>query len=84
MKFLVARCPLDVWDESGHTALMRASWNGNTEIVIALIGSGAKLNSANNWGKTALHIASRKGHVETVDALEAAGALRDDQRSICV
>jgi ankyrin repeat protein len=49
-------------DRDGDTALIRASWNGNTEIVELLIAAACDINAANIEGNTALIWASLNGH----------------------
>ena len=58
----------------GNTALMWASYNGNVEIVQALIDKGADINANSNPGRTALMWASISGHKEVVQLLLAKGA----------
>ena len=47
--------------QDGRTALIQASWNGYSEVVKALVASGADLNAKNNvrisgWGKAHMHV----------------------------
>ena len=42
-------------DNSGETALYRASFMGKLEVVKHLMASGADQNLRNNYGETALH-----------------------------
>ena len=35
----------------GYTALIKAAWNGNVEIVKNLIAHGANVNKKQHWGK---------------------------------
>ncbi|MBQ7069621.1 MAG: ankyrin repeat domain-containing protein, partial [Synergistaceae bacterium] len=66
---------VNVKDNDGWTALMRAADNGNAEAVNILIKAGADVNAKNNYyGSTALMIAARQGNAETVNALIKAGA----------
>jgi ankyrin repeat protein len=59
------------------SALIRASFNGNHEIVKLLIDKGAKVNQQNHNGETALMIAARKQYLDIVETLLGAGALPD-------
>ena len=56
------------------TALMRAAWNGNPEVLALLLSSGAEVEVRDNAGKTALMKAAESGKVEAVKALLSAGA----------
>jgi ankyrin repeat protein len=56
------------------TPLMYAAGRGHTEIVQALIASGAAVNARDMAGHTALMFAANNGQPETVKALVAAGA----------
>ena len=58
----------------GHTALMRAALNGNTEKVKALIHQGADINQRDDNGRTALMFAVINTHYETVKVLLDYGA----------
>lgn len=57
----------------GQTALMIASYHGDTEMVRLLISKGADVN-ADCEGDTALNWAKQQGHSEIVRLLIAAGA----------
>lgn len=59
----------------GQTALMIASYHGDTEMVRLLISSGADVN-VDCEGDTALAWARQKNHGEIVSLLIAAGATR--------
>lgn len=59
------------------TPLMRASFKGDTDIVLALIQGGAKVNLSDPEGRTALMWAV--GHPETMQALIQAGAQVNQQ-----
>lgn len=59
------------------TPLMRASLKGGTDIVLALIQGGAKVDLAAPGGRTALMWAA--GHPETMEALIKAGAQVNQQ-----
>ena len=58
----------------GHTALMRAALNGNTETVKDLIHQGVDINQRDENGRTALMFAVINTHYETVKVLLEYGA----------
>lgn len=62
-------------DEYGATALSRASYRGNKDLVQLLLAQpGIKLDQPNVDGQTALMLAAENGHAEIVDLLLKAGA----------
>ena len=58
----------------GHTALMRAALDGNTESVKELINQGGNINQRDDNGRTALMFAVINGHYETMKVLLEHGA----------
>jgi len=60
--------------EHGHTALMRAALDGDTETVKALIHQGADINQRDDNGRTALMFAVINTHYETMKVLLEYGA----------
>jgi len=58
----------------GHTALMRAALDGNTEKVKELIHQGAEINQRDDIGRTALMFAAINTHYETMKVLLELGA----------
>jgi len=60
--------------EHGHTALMRAALDGNTERVEELIYQNADINQRDDNGRTALMFAAINTHYETVKVLLESGA----------
>ena len=60
--------------EYGHTALMRAALDGDTETVRALIHQGADINQRDDNGRTALMFAVINMHYETMKVLLEYGA----------
>ena len=60
--------------EHGHTALMRAALDGDTETVKALIHQGADINQRDDNGRTALMFAVINSHYETMRVLLEYGA----------
>ena len=58
----------------GHTAVMRAALDGNTEIVKELLQQGADINQRDDNGRTALMFAVINTHYETVKVLLDYGA----------
>ncbi len=69
-----AKRKIGVIGRNGVTALMRATIEGHTETVKALIDAGVDVNARNNTGGTALMVAVREGHAEVVKILKQAGA----------
>ena len=61
-------------DSDGRTALYKASWNGEIELVARLLAAGADVEAKDNDGFTALIRASGKGHTEIVEMLLDKGA----------
>src|SRR5215813_3272825 len=60
--------------EHGHTALMRAALDGDTETVRELIQQGADINQRDDFGRTALMFAVMNMHYETMKVLLEDGA----------
>lgn len=60
--------------QHGHTALMRAALDGNTDRVQELILQGADINQRDDEGRTALMFAVINGHYETMKVLLEHGA----------
>ena len=58
----------------GHTPLMRAALEGNTERVRELIDRGADVDQRDDNGRTALMFAVINAHCETMNVLLEAGA----------
>jgi len=58
----------------GHTPLMRAALDGNTERVKELIHQGADINQRDDNGRTALMFAVINTHYETMKVLLEYGA----------
>jgi ankyrin repeat protein len=52
-----------------QTQLMVASWNGQKDVVFALLEAGADVNIRNSSGWTALMAAAAKGHAEIQEVL---------------
>ena len=72
---LLAHGAEDDTPEDDYTALMRASFDGYTAIVDALLSSGVDVNARNRYGRTALYASlHRKGHEEIVKLLLLHGA----------
>ena len=53
-----AGMPVDIVDGDGWTALKRAAFNNQTDVVRYLLNNGANMNEQDRWGKTALYEAS--------------------------
>ncbi|CAM9166112.1 unnamed protein product [Chrysoparadoxa australica] len=65
---------IDVFDDFGETALIRAAAGDNVEALAALIAAGADLNLKDGLGCTALHVAIAYGEEEGALKLISAGA----------
>ena len=65
---------IDERDEGGNTDLMRASLDGESETVKALLLSGADVNAENHEGRTALMFAIVNLHRSSVQTLLDFGA----------
>lgn len=77
-QLLADGAPADTWIEYGEhkiTPLMKASWDGEKEIVEILLAAGAKVNAmASDDGSTALMSAVTRGHMDIIRTLLRAGA----------
>lgn len=73
---MTTRAELSAADEysHGHTVLMRAALDGNTERVKELIDQGADINQRDDNGRTALMFAVVNLHFETMKLLLEYGA----------
>ena len=60
---------LNIQDNVGFTALIKASQIRHTKIVRFLLDAGAEVNIQNNEGKTALIWASQKGYIDIIRLL---------------
>ena len=60
--------------DSSSTPLHQAAWDGQTEIAMALVSSGADVHARTDEGYTPLHVAAWSGQAETALALVSAGA----------
>lgn len=58
-----------------HTPLMQATIAGNLPLVEALIGRGADLDAADQYGQTAVHLALQRAFADPVYARESLPAL---------
>jgi len=61
-------------DDFGRGALARAAQAGRTDVVEALLHSGAPIDGADNYGITPLMLAAREKHGSTAAVLLQAGA----------
>ena len=66
----------------GHTALMRAALDGNTETVTELIHEGVDINQRDENGRTALMFAVINAHYETMKVLLEYGADVDARSNV--
>jgi ankyrin repeat protein len=69
----VAGADVNSQNNSGNTALKRASFQGHIETCLLLLDNGALVDAYN--GTTALHIAVKKGHINICHLLLDYGAL---------
>lgn len=60
--------------DSKHTALIRASYNGNIELTRLLLHLQADVNHMTPKGETALSTAVKRNHLKIVEELLDAGA----------
>src|ERR1700737_1360741 len=56
-------------DEHGRTALTRAVFKGNDEMIMPLLLAGVDLSTKDKQGRTALYQAAKKGHTKFVRTL---------------
>ena len=69
---------INIKNNIGFTSLMKASMNGNDEIVILLLEHGANIFDKDRFiNETCLHHASREGHLSTVAILLNASGCQD-------
>jgi len=64
----------NIKDKRDNTALIYASFNGNTEIVKTLLKYGANPNILDNANTSPLHLAIRQGNLEITKLLIESGA----------
>ena len=69
LAILEHRCPVDVPDGRGYTALHIAAEGGHVEVIRELIARGVSANVQANDGYTPLHSAACNGKVEAVHEL---------------
>lgn len=65
-----------------NTPLHIAALEGNMDLVISLVNSGAKINAVNKAGKSPLHMAAGKGHTEVVKYLIDHGAKTNTKNAL--
>ena len=71
-RLLEKKASVDMQNEDGETALMKASSNGRKEVAALLLEKKASVDLQNKDGATALMIANRRGHKELAAMLQAA------------
>jgi hypothetical protein len=60
----------DFTDEEGNTALHRAAFDGDLDMISHLLGEyQGIINLLNDNGDTALHVAAREGDIRVIDVL---------------
>lgn len=65
---------LNKQDNTGWTAMHWAAWNGNVELLKAVIGKGADVNATDKNGSTSFHVAAQYGHLEALEHLIECGS----------
>lgn len=72
---------INLLDDSGETALLKAVENNKTDIIKVLIQNGADLNVMTGAKINALYIAEQKKNTEAIELLKKAGAhqMTDDE-----
>jgi ankyrin repeat protein len=68
-------------DKYGDTALMKATWNGGSSAIEALLNAGANLNYVNGFGDTALRWAVIRGHETVVETFLRRDAIIEPAKS---
>lgn len=70
--------PVDIVNNYGNTALMRAAYRNRTDVVQVLLQNGAAVDKqSNSDGFTALHFASFTSNTDVIRMLLRHGASRD-------
>ena len=69
--------PVDIVDGDDWTALKRAAFSNQTDVVRYLLNNGANVNKQNRWGGTALHLASIDNYTDVMRLLLEHGARKD-------
>jgi hypothetical protein len=77
LEAVLPRAEINARNEHGMTALMRAAYHGQTQMVRALLDHGADPNLTRNDNFTALSLAAFFGHAEIVQMLMQHGANTD-------
>jgi len=73
-RYLDSGGSVNVRDYRGNTALMKAAFNGDTQMVMILALHGADINAQNDVGMTPLMAAAASGNYNVVDFLLRSGA----------
>ena len=66
--------PVNCRDSRGWTPLHNAAFNGQTEMIKALVAHGALVDTTDKDGATALHAAATAGYPDTIEVLLQSGA----------
>jgi ankyrin repeat protein len=70
---VAARANIDAVDAQGNTAIMRASYVGNSSALNTLHQLGGELSKARKDGYTAMHVAAQEGHAICIKELHQLG-----------
>ena len=74
--------PVDITDEDGLTALIRAAINNQTDVVRYMSDKGANVNKQDREGWTALHFASSDNRTDVMRMLLEHGARKDIENDV--
>ena len=81
VSLLNAGMPIDIVDEDGTTALVRATMNNQTDVMHEMLQRGASVNKRNQHGSTVLHLAALNSSTDAIQVLLEYGAsttIKDD------
>jgi ankyrin repeat protein len=75
-ELLDKKTPVNVFNQSGHSALTEAAWNGHAGTVKLLLSRGADPDLKKPDGVTALELARGQKHQDVADLLQQAVAVK--------